>query len=78
MSANDTKVRVPAQIRVMIAIVASPTLMVMWFLLYNIFTRNWQDIAVSTAVFTAIGCYAYYIVITGKLPFTKSKAATES
>ncbi|MBE1301664.1 MAG: hypothetical protein GJ680_17385 [Alteromonadaceae bacterium] len=64
--------KVPIQIRVLIAIVASPTLMVLGFLFYNLVTFNFADIAISTGIFSLLGCFAYYIVITGNLPFKSS------
>lgn len=67
-------IKVPVQIRVLIAIVASPTLMVLGFLFYNIVTFNFADIAISTGIFSALGCFAYYVVITGNLPFTSASA----
>lgn len=66
-----TKLKVPAQVRVMIALCASPTLMVIAFLFYNLLTAQWTEIGVSTLIFSALGGFAYYIVLLGKIPFSK-------
>lgn len=55
-------------IRVMIAIVASPTLMVIGYMGYIIVTAQWQELSVTGAIFTALGLFAYFIVFTGHLP----------
>ena len=68
---SKTELKVPAQVRVMIALCASPTLMVIAFLIYNLATAQWTEIGVSTLIFSALGGFAYYIVIMGKIPFKK-------
>ena len=68
---KSTGVRVPMQVRVMIFLCASPTLFVIAFLLYNLFTGQWDQIGVSTLIFSALGVFAYYVVTTGRLPLIK-------
>lgn len=63
---NDPKIS--PNIRVMIAIVASPTLMVIGYMLYVIFTATWQELSITGAIFSLLGLFAYYIVIVGQLP----------
>ncbi|MFT2090510.1 hypothetical protein [Paraglaciecola sp. 2405UD69-4] len=63
----------PANIRVMIALVASPTLLVVGMLIYTIWTEGWKEVSISMIVFTILSAFAYFIVITGNLPsFRKS------
>ncbi|MBU2877423.1 hypothetical protein KO530_07080 [Aliiglaciecola lipolytica] len=52
----------------MIALVASPTLMVIAFSVYSLFTENWREPGVSGIIFSALGIFAYYVVIVGRLP----------
>lgn len=61
--------KIPPQVRVMIALCASPTLMVIAFFVYNMALQQWQEIGISTVIFTLIGLFAYYIVLTGRIPF---------
>lgn len=63
--------KIPANVRVMIALCASPTLMVLAFLFYNLVTAQWSEIGVSTIIFSVLGIFAYSIVILGRLPFRK-------
>ena len=63
--------KIPPQVRVMIALCASPTLIVIAFLLYNLATQQWKEIGVSTIVFSLVGLFAYYLVFTGKIPFKR-------
>ncbi|BDX05443.1 hypothetical protein [Planctobacterium marinum] len=71
MSVSQPKL--PPNVRVMIGLCASPTLMVIGFLLYNLATAQWTEIGISTLIFSALGFFAYSIVITGRVPFlTKS------
>jgi hypothetical protein len=67
------KKTVPANVRVMIGLVASPTLMVMAMLLYTIVTTGWLTVSISMIIFTLLGVAAYSVVITGKLPAKKHK-----
>lgn len=60
--------KIPANVRVMIAIVASPTLMVIGFVLFSLFAGNWQDLGFSGLIFSLLGILAYYMVFTGKVP----------
>lgn len=63
--------KVPIQVRVMIGLCASPMLIVMTFLVYNLVLGQWNEIGVSTIIFSALGMFAYYVVATGKIPFVK-------
>lgn len=66
-NAPSTKI-LPANVRVMIALVASPTLLVVGMLLYTLFAKGWQNISISMIVFTLLAMLAYYVVITGRPP----------
>ncbi len=70
--------KLSANIRVMIAIVASPTLMVIGYMGYVIFTGQWQELSVTGAIFTALGLFAYSIVITGQLPGAMRRFKSQS
>lgn len=65
---KSTDAKLSPNIRVMIAIVASPTLMVIGYTLFVVLTGTWQEISVTGAVFSSLGIFAYYIVIVGQLP----------
>jgi hypothetical protein len=52
----------------MIALTASPTLMVVGMLLYTLFVDGWQKISISMIIFSLLCVLAYYVVITGQLP----------
>ena len=43
----------------------------MAFLVYNLVLGQWNEIGVSTIIFSALGMFAYYVVVTGKIPFVK-------
>ncbi|WP_339726074.1 hypothetical protein [uncultured Paraglaciecola sp.] len=58
----------PANVRVMIALTASPTLLVVGMLLYTIFVDGWQKVTVSMIIFSLLCILAYYVVITGRPP----------
>ena len=58
----------PANVRVMIALVASPTLLVVGMLFYTLFVEGWQNISISMIVFSLLAVIAYYVVITGHPP----------
>jgi hypothetical protein len=67
--------KIPANVRVMIALVASPTLMVMAYVIYLLFWGNWTEIGFAGPVFSALGIFAYFVVISGRLPrFSKNTA----
>lgn len=72
MTAPNTKI--PPNVRVMIGLCASPTLMVIGFLFYNLFTAQWTEIGISTLIFSGLGFFAYSIVVTGRVPFLKAKS----
>lgn len=63
----------PANVRVMIALVASPTLLVVGMLLYTLFIDGWQKISISMIVFSLLCALAYYVVITGHPPRLRIK-----
>jgi hypothetical protein len=52
----------------MIALVATPTLMVIGMLFYTLFFTGWQYVSISMIIFSLLGFFAYYVVIAGKLP----------
>ena len=58
----------PANVRVMIALVASPTLLVVGMLFYTLFFEGWQNITISMIVFSLLATFAYYVVIIGRPP----------
>ena len=64
---------IPANVRVMIALVASPTLMVIGMLFYTLFITGWQFVSISMIIFCLLGFFAYYVVIAGKLPAIRHK-----
>jgi hypothetical protein len=63
----------PANVRVMIALVASPTLLVVGMLLYTLFVDGWQKISISMIIFSLLCVLAYYTVITGHPPRLRLK-----
>ncbi|WJG09419.1 hypothetical protein [Aliiglaciecola sp. LCG003] len=65
---NPTRKKLPANVRVMIGIVASPTLLIIAFSLHAIFFGNWKDPGIGGIIFSALGVFAYYVVIMGRLP----------
>ncbi|MFA3790887.1 hypothetical protein AB6T38_07200 [Aliiglaciecola sp. SL4] len=65
---NPAVGKIPANVRVMIALVASPTLLVIAFSIYCLWIGNWQEPGVSGVIFSALGIFAYYVVIVGRLP----------
>ena len=71
--------RLPANVRVMIALTASPTLIVVGMLLYTLFIDGWEKVSISMIVFSLLCVLAYYVVITGhppRLRIKKSKQTT--
>jgi hypothetical protein len=72
--------KIPANVRVMIAIVAFPTLLVLAFVLAAIVRGNWSDLSIGGAIFSALCIFAYFIVITGRLPkfFRNIKGKSQS
>tara|TARA_R110002153_G_scaffold79650_1_gene203198 strand:- start:2 stop:196 length:195 start_codon:yes stop_codon:yes gene_type:complete len=59
----------------MIALVATPTLMVIGMLFYTLFVTGWQSVSISMIIFSLLGCFAYYVVIVGKLPSLRRKTS---
>jgi hypothetical protein len=57
----------------MIALTASPTLLVVGMLFYTLFVDGWQKISVSMIIFSLLCILAYYVVITGRPPRLPSK-----
>ena len=64
----DASSKLPINVRVMIAIVASPTLMVLFYMGVIIYRRAWQEISISGVIFSVLCIFAYYLVFIGKLP----------
>jgi hypothetical protein len=60
--------KIPANARVMIALVSSPTLLLMAYIIYLLWQGKWNEISIGGAIFSLLGLFAYYIVITGRLP----------
>lgn len=72
-----SEVKVPANIRVMLAIVASPTIAIMVFQVFALMEGDWRSLLDVFNVFIVFGLMAYYIVFTSRLPFRKRKQAVE-
>ena len=71
---NPPRPPLPANVRVMIALTASPTLIVVGMLLYTLFFDGWQSISISMIIFSMLCILAYYVVISGHPPrFTIKK-----
>ncbi|MFT6372746.1 MAG: hypothetical protein ACJAZT_001500 [Gammaproteobacteria bacterium] len=60
--------KIPANVRVMIALVASPTFMVIAYSIYLLFSGKWIEVGFSGLIFSALGVFAYFIVFSGRLP----------
>lgn len=60
--------KIPANVRVLIAIVAFPTLLVLAFVVAAIVRGNWSDVSIGGIIFSSLCILAYYIVISGTLP----------
>lgn len=73
------RAKIPANVRVMIAIVATPTLAVLAFVVYSIITGGLITLSLTGIIFSTLCIFAYYIVIVGRLPawlnFKKSPKA---
>ena len=65
---NQATSKLPANVRVMIALTASPTLLVVGMLFYTLFVDGWQKVSISMMVFSLLCALAYYVVITGHPP----------
>jgi hypothetical protein len=52
----------------MIALTASPTLLVVGMLLYTLFFDGWRSVSVSMIIFSMLSILAYYVVISGHPP----------
>ncbi|MFT5839858.1 MAG: hypothetical protein ACI9UT_002369 [Flavobacteriales bacterium] len=63
----------PANVRVMIALTASPTLIVVGMLLYTLFVDGWEKVSISMIVFSLLCALAYYVVFTGRTPRLRIK-----
>lgn len=70
---DSSRPRLPANVRVMIALTASPTLLVVGMLLYTLFIDGWQKVSVSMIIFSLLCVLAYYVVITGHPPRLRFK-----
>lgn len=75
---NSESKPLPANVRVMIALVASPTLLVVGMLFYTLFIDGWQEISVSMIIFSLLCALAYYVVITGRPPHLPTKKRDET
>ena len=65
---NSSHRPLPANVRVMIALTASPTILVVGMLFYTLFVDGWQKISISMIIFSLLCTLAYYVVITGHVP----------
>jgi disulfide bond formation protein DsbB len=72
---ETNKAPIPANVRVMIALVAGPTLMVIGMLFYTLFVTGWRFVSISMIIFSLLGFFAYYVVIAGKLPSFRRKTS---
>jgi hypothetical protein len=52
----------------MIALTASPTLLVVGMLLYTLFFDGWRSVSISMIIFSMLSVLAYYVVISGHPP----------
>jgi hypothetical protein len=75
---NSESKPLPANVRVMIALVASPTLLVVGMLFYTLFIDGWQKVSVSMIIFSLLCTLAYYVVITGHPPRLSTKKRDET
>lgn len=62
----------------MIALTASPTLLVVGMLLYTLFIDGWQKVSISMIVFSLLCFLAYYVVITGHTPRLRMKKTKQT
>lgn len=65
---NTSRPPLPANVRVMIALTASPTLLVVGMLLYTLFFDGWRSVSISMIIFSMLSVLAYYVVISGHPP----------
>jgi hypothetical protein len=65
---NASRSPLPANVRVMIALTASPTLLVVGMLLYTLFFDGWRSVSISMIIFSMLSVLAYYVVISGHPP----------
>jgi hypothetical protein len=65
---NAEHKKIPANVRVMIALVASPTLMIIAYSVYLLFSGSWIEVGFSGLIFSTLGIFAYFIVFSGRLP----------
>lgn len=70
---NQASTKLPANVRVMIALTASPTLLVVGMLFYTLFVDGWQKVSISMMIFSLLCVLAYYVVITGHPPRLRLK-----
>lgn len=75
---NAPRPTLPANVRVMIALVASPTLLVVGMLFYTLFFDGWQSISISMIIFSMLCILAYYVVISGHPPRISIKKRDKS
>jgi hypothetical protein len=65
---NPERKKIPANVRVMIGLVASPTLMIIAYSLYLLFMGQWIEVGFSGLIFSTLGVFAYFIVFSGRFP----------
>lgn len=75
----DTKSPVlPANIRVLIGMVASPFLFAFFYIGYCLYIGEPGQISYAVVLFAAVGSAIYYVVFTGRMPFRRKKGARHS
>ncbi|NCP64267.1 MAG: hypothetical protein GW763_13880 [Paraglaciecola sp.] len=67
-TASHNASNVPINVRVMLALIGSPTLAVIAYFIYNLSIGAWQSITPGMLIFSVIGGLIYYLVIFGRLP----------
>ena len=77
MSKSSKHSAFPANVRVLIAMVASPFLFAYFYMGYLLYVGEAQKISVAVLSFAAVGALAYFVAFTGRLPFRKPSAPTK-
>jgi hypothetical protein len=67
-TASHNASNMPINVRVMLALIGSPTLAVMAYFVYNLSIGAWLLITPGMVIFSVIGGLIYYLVIFGRFP----------
>ena len=78
MSESSKPSTFPANVRVLIAMVASPFLFAYFYIGYLLYIGEAAQISVAVVAFAAVGGLAYFVAFTGRLPFRKPSNSTKS